>query len=154
MQNSGQTHFKRTSVDNFLNRLVLYIGCFLVVLAVICTIGHILFESIHGKHFQAYLPWNAALLPYEGSTCTKKSKEDCKEGHKAEIISGKVLFNKISYFTDFYLIGLLIFWSYIIILNTLVPISLYVSVEIIRLGQSFFINWDRQMYYEPKVGGN
>lgn len=50
------------------------------------------------------------------------------------------------------ILGLLIFWSYIIILNTLVPISLYVSVEIIRLGQSFFINWDRQMYYEPKVG--
>ena len=42
------------------------------------------------------------------------------------------------------------FWSYIILLNTLVPISLYVSVEIIRLGQSFFINWDRQMYYSPK----
>ena len=49
--------------------------------------------------------------------------------------------------------GLLIFWSYIIILNTLVPISLYVSVEIIRLGQSFFINWDRQMYYEKKDQG-
>ena len=47
-------------------------------------------------------------------------------------------------------LGLLIFWSYIIILNTLVPISLYVSVEIIRLGQSFLINWDRQMYYEKK----
>ena len=46
--------------------------------------------------------------------------------------------------------GCLMFWSYIIILNTLVPISLYVSVEIIRLGQSFFINWDRQMYYSPK----
>ena len=32
-------------------------------------------------------------------------------------------------------IGTLQFFSYIIILNTLVPISLYVSVEIIRLGQ-------------------
>ena len=46
--------------------------------------------------------------------------------------------------------GALMFWSYIIILNTLVPISLYVSVEIIRLGQSLFINWDRAMYYPPK----
>lgn len=41
------------------------------------------------------------------------------------------------------------FWSYVIILNTVVPISLYVSVEIIRLGNSFFIDWDRKMYY-PK----
>nr|XP_060617075.1 phospholipid-transporting ATPase ID-like [Anolis sagrei ordinatus] len=43
----------------------------------------------------------------------------------------------------------LIFWSYVIILNTLVPISLYVSVEIIRLGNSFYIDWDRKMYYGP-----
>ncbi|MEQ2291993.1 Phospholipid-transporting ATPase ID, partial [Ameca splendens] len=41
------------------------------------------------------------------------------------------------------------FWSYVIVLNTVVPISLYVSVEVIRLGNSFFINWDRKMYY-PK----
>ncbi|XP_038124235.1 phospholipid-transporting ATPase ID-like [Cyprinodon tularosa] len=41
------------------------------------------------------------------------------------------------------------FWSYVIVLNAVVPISLYVSVEIIRLGNSYFINWDRKMYY-PK----
>ncbi|ELK09042.1 Putative phospholipid-transporting ATPase FetA [Pteropus alecto] len=43
-----------------------------------------------------------------------------------------------------------IFWSYFIILNTMVPISLYVSVEIIRLGNSCYINWDQKMYYAPK----
>ncbi|XP_058854651.1 probable phospholipid-transporting ATPase IM isoform X2 [Acipenser ruthenus] len=42
--------------------------------------------------------------------------------------------------------GFLTFWSYVIILNTVVPISLYVSVEVIRLGHSYFINWDRRMY--------
>ncbi|XP_007904418.1 phospholipid-transporting ATPase ID isoform X1 [Callorhinchus milii] len=46
--------------------------------------------------------------------------------------------------------GFLSFWSYIIILNTVVPISLYVSVEVIRLGHSYFINWDRKMYYAKK----
>lgn len=44
----------------------------------------------------------------------------------------------------------LIFWSYFIVLNTMVPISLYVSVEIIRLGNSYYINWDRKMFYAPK----
>uniref|UniRef100_A0A3Q3M8J2 Phospholipid-transporting ATPase n=1 Tax=Labrus bergylta TaxID=56723 RepID=A0A3Q3M8J2_9LABR len=44
----------------------------------------------------------------------------------------------------------LTFWSYVIILNTVVPISLYVSVEIIRLGNSFYIDWDRKMYYGRK----
>ncbi|KAM3600581.1 uncharacterized protein V6R79_025445 [Siganus canaliculatus] len=46
--------------------------------------------------------------------------------------------------------GFLSFWGYIIVLNTMVPISLYVSVEVIRLGQSKFINWDIQMYFPEK----
>ncbi|XP_046533419.1 phospholipid-transporting ATPase FetA-like isoform X3 [Equus quagga] len=46
--------------------------------------------------------------------------------------------------------AILMFWSYFIILNTVVPISLYVSVEIIRLGNSYYINWDRKMFYAPK----
>ncbi|XP_051794834.1 phospholipid-transporting ATPase IC [Acanthochromis polyacanthus] len=46
--------------------------------------------------------------------------------------------------------GFLSFWGYIIVLNTMVPISLYVSVEVIRLGQSKFINWDLQMYFAEK----
>ncbi|KFP25746.1 putative phospholipid-transporting ATPase IC, partial [Colius striatus] len=46
--------------------------------------------------------------------------------------------------------GFLNFWGYLIVLNTMVPISLYVSVEVIRWGQSYFINWDLQMYYPEK----
>ncbi|CAB0014761.1 unnamed protein product [Nesidiocoris tenuis] len=45
-------------------------------------------------------------------------------------------------------IALLVFFSYAIVLNTVVPISLYVSVECIRLMQSFLINWDEQMFCE------
>ncbi len=47
------------------------------------------------------------------------------------------------------IISLLVFLSYLIILNTVVPISLYVSVEFIRSIQSLWINWDIKMYYEP-----
>ena len=119
MQNTGRTHFKRTSIDNFLNKLVLYIGIALILLAVISAVGHVIFESLWGKEFQTYLPWPDTV-----------SQEKVAP---SEFVS-----------------GCLMFWSYIILLNTLVPISLYVSVEIIRLGQSFFINWDRQMYYSPK----
>lgn len=45
-------------------------------------------------------------------------------------------------------IALLVFFSYAIVLNTVVPISLYVSVEVIRFAQSFLINWDEKMNYE------
>lgn len=47
------------------------------------------------------------------------------------------------------LISVLVFFSYAIVLNTVVPISLYVSVEIIRFCHSLWINWDVKMYYEP-----
>uniref|UniRef100_A0A8C1WR93 Phospholipid-transporting ATPase n=1 Tax=Cyprinus carpio TaxID=7962 RepID=A0A8C1WR93_CYPCA len=47
---------------------------------------------------------------------------------------------------NFLFSAFLSFWSYVIILNTVVPISLYVSVEVIRLGHSYFINWDRRMF--------
>eukprot|EP01134_Creolimax_fragrantissima_P001455 CFRG1455T1 len=47
------------------------------------------------------------------------------------------------------LIACMSFLSYIILYNTLVPISLYVSVEIIRLGQSWLIDWDLRMYHPP-----
>ena len=46
------------------------------------------------------------------------------------------------------LISSLVFFSYAIVLNTVVPISLYVSVEVIRFGLSFLISWDLQMYDE------
>ncbi|XP_069780089.1 phospholipid-transporting ATPase IC isoform X3 [Narcine bancroftii] len=46
--------------------------------------------------------------------------------------------------------GFINFWGYIIVMNTMVPISLYVSVEVIRMGQSYLINWDLQMYYAEK----
>ncbi|KAG8197767.1 hypothetical protein JTE90_006808 [Oedothorax gibbosus] len=47
-------------------------------------------------------------------------------------------------------ISLLVFFSYAIVLNTVVPISLYVSVEVIRFCHSLWINWDDKMYYAPK----
>lgn len=47
-------------------------------------------------------------------------------------------------------IAILIFFSYAIVLNTVVPISLYVSVEVIRFCHSLWINWDEKMYYGEK----
>ena len=44
--------------------------------------------------------------------------------------------------------GFITFWSAVILLQNLVPISLYISLEIIRLLQVFFIYSDTFMYYE------
>ncbi|KAF5925435.1 hypothetical protein HPG69_001881 [Diceros bicornis minor] len=143
MQNSGKTKFKRTSIDRLMNTLVLWIFGFLVCLGIILAIGNSIWENQVGDKFRAFIFW--------------------KEGEKNSVFS-----------------GFLTFWSYIIILNTVVPISLYVrlwqtfyfgkalcilklmerfffsilmdgSVEVIRLGHSYFINWDRKMYYSLKA---
>ena len=44
--------------------------------------------------------------------------------------------------------GFVTFWSSVILFQNLVPISLYISLEIIRTAQAFFIYSDTFMYYE------
>ncbi|KAL9593888.1 MAG: hypothetical protein Q9219_007328 [cf. Caloplaca sp. 3 TL-2023] len=44
--------------------------------------------------------------------------------------------------------GFITFWSSVILLQNLVPISLYISLEIIRTAQAFFIYSDTYMYYD------
>lgn len=43
--------------------------------------------------------------------------------------------------------GFIRFWTFIIILQVLIPISLYVSMEIVKLFQVYFISNDLQLYY-------
>lgn len=44
--------------------------------------------------------------------------------------------------------GLITFWAAVILFQNLIPISLYISVEIIRTAQAYFIYSDIDMYYE------
>lgn len=44
--------------------------------------------------------------------------------------------------------GFITFWSAVILFQNLVPISLYISLEIIKTAQAFFIYSDTYMYYE------
>ncbi|CAB3405779.1 unnamed protein product [Caenorhabditis bovis] len=119
MMNSGKTKFKRTSLDRFLNILIVGIVLFLVAMCLICTILCGVWEYTTGRYFTIYLPWDDVV-------------PDPHERGARQIA----------------LIAFLMFFSYIILLNTVVPISLYVSVEIIRFIHSMWINNDEQMYYE------
>ncbi|XP_063129411.1 phospholipid-transporting ATPase VD isoform X1 [Rattus norvegicus] len=46
------------------------------------------------------------------------------------------------------LTGFYVFWTMIILLQVLIPISLYVSIEIVKLGQIYFIQSDVEFYNE------
>ncbi|XP_041703179.1 probable phospholipid-transporting ATPase IA [Coregonus clupeaformis] len=41
------------------------------------------------------------------------------------------------------------FLTFIILFNNLIPISLLVTLEVIKFVQAYFINWDMDMHYEP-----
>jgi len=149
-------------------------------MCLLCTIGSSVWQTLIGYTFQMYLPWEAYI---PGSTQSQsQSSSDRDKNVGAAVIAA------------------LHFLSYLIILNTLVPISLYIryrthahifihsfihsfiplfirlftrsfihfslnnlfnnvimticsyiphcvlhSIELIRLTQSWFINWDEQM---------
>lgn len=44
--------------------------------------------------------------------------------------------------------SILLALSYFVLLNTMIPISLIVSIEIVKMSQSYFINKDHLMYSE------
>ncbi|XP_072100623.1 phospholipid-transporting ATPase IC-like isoform X2 [Mobula birostris] len=46
--------------------------------------------------------------------------------------------------------GFLAFWGYVIIMSSILPMSLYVTFELLHVAQSFFINWDLKMYCEER----
>ncbi|KAL5481606.1 hypothetical protein EMCRGX_G021801 [Ephydatia muelleri] len=116
VQNSGRTKFKRTHLEQQMNRLVLFILCFLIGCLLVCFIGSLIFESVYDVSANTFFPYASFI-------------------------------QKSSY--PPFLQALLQVFSNLIVLNTFIPISLYVSVEVIRLGLSLFINSDIKMYYEP-----
>ncbi|XP_055894088.1 phospholipid-transporting ATPase VB-like [Biomphalaria glabrata] len=46
--------------------------------------------------------------------------------------------------------GFIVFWTYIIIFQSVIPLPLYVSVELVKLGQIYFIMQDIEMYDAEK----
>jgi len=45
--------------------------------------------------------------------------------------------------------GFIRVWTFVIVLQVIIPVSLYVSLELVKLGQVYFINQDMELFYEP-----
>ncbi|ESO88481.1 hypothetical protein LOTGIDRAFT_179097 [Lottia gigantea] len=44
--------------------------------------------------------------------------------------------------------GFIVFWTYVIIFQAVIPLPLYVSVEFVKLGQIYFMSQDNEFYHE------
>ncbi|EEC05352.1 ATPase, putative, partial [Ixodes scapularis] len=113
MLNNSGPRYKRSKLERFMNRDIIW--C-IVILLFLCSIGAL------------------------GSALWLRSYE-----HRKEVIF-------IAYEHDARynpaIEGFIAFWTYIIILQVMIPLSLYVSIEIIKLGQVFHIHEDIELFDE------
>ena len=54
------------------------------------------------------------------------------------------------FFSNQHISGFVTFWTFLLLLNTMIPISLIVTIEIVKYSQAFLMNWDAEMYSKIK----
>ena len=104
--NSKQPRVKLSIIEKKLNKYLIGIFIFLMILCLICSIFY-----------------------YENY---KKNKK---------FYNNFILSNKSATFNS-----IIIFFTYFLLLNTLIPISLIITIEIVKIIQGFFINWDVELF--------
>ncbi|GAM25814.1 hypothetical protein SAMD00019534_089890 [Acytostelium subglobosum LB1] len=96
---------KFSTVEKFMNRLILYVFIFQICICLICSVASSFYEETVGL-----------LLPYLGE-------------------------NPLPVATY----GVRNFFTYFILFNTMIPISLWVTLEVVKMGQAKFMEWDHHM---------
>uniref|UniRef100_A0A8B9NNS2 Phospholipid-transporting ATPase n=1 Tax=Accipiter nisus TaxID=211598 RepID=A0A8B9NNS2_9AVES len=104
MQNSTKAPLKRSNVEKVTNMQILVLFCILLVMALVSSVGALLWNRTHGKYHY----------------------------HPGKMLSVNFGYNLL---------------TFIILYNNLIPISLLVTLEVVKFTQALFINWDIDMYY-------
>ncbi|XP_063057432.1 phospholipid-transporting ATPase IC [Engraulis encrasicolus] len=110
MKNIGKVIVKTTKVEKILNRVILGIMLFVLLVDLLLAVGSGVFEYQVSPRVE--------VLEALGG--------DSSPAYRA----------------------FLTFWGYVILLSPAIPMSLYITFEVMKVIQCFFINWDLQMYHE------
>ena len=138
MQNSGKTKFKRTSIDRLLNFIILGVRRASTLKIV---------PSFFFKSILLFVLQIVFFLVCMCLFCTIACGVwETLTGQQFQIYLPWPSLIPQEPLSGATVTSLLVFFSYAIVLNTVVPISLYVSVEVIRLAMSFLIGWDLKMW--------
>ncbi|KAJ4832556.1 hypothetical protein Tsubulata_000124 [Turnera subulata] len=122
MLNSAASPAKRSKLENYMNRETLWLSIFLFIMCLVVALG----MGLWLLHYEDQLD----VLPYYRKRYFTNGKDNGKRYR-------------------FYGIPMEIFFSFlssIIVFQIMIPISLYITMELVRLGQSYFMIGDRHMY--------
>lgn len=122
MLNSAVSPSKRSKLEGYMNRETLWLSAFLFIMCAVVALGMGLWLERHGHQLDD--------LPYYRRRYFTDGSND-KKYYKYYGIAMEVFFS---------------FLSSIIVFQIMIPISLYITMELVRLGQSYFMIGDTRMY--------
>ncbi|GAA0166956.1 primary active transporter [Lithospermum erythrorhizon] len=122
MLNSAASPSKRSRLETYMNRETLWLSVFLFIICMVVAIGMGLWLKRHKYQLDS--------MPYYRKTYSDQGKSPGKPYR----YYGIPLETFIS------------FLSSIIVFQIMIPISLYITMELVRLGQSYFMIEDKHMY--------
>ncbi|KAK4797757.1 hypothetical protein SAY86_030083 [Trapa natans] len=122
MLNSATSPAKRSKLESYMNRETFWLSVFLFVMCFVVALGMGLWLVRHKEQLDS--------LPYYRKRYFTMGKEDSKP-YKYYGIPMETFFS---------------FLSSIIVFQIMIPISLYITMELVRLGQSYFMIEDKHMY--------
>ncbi|XP_010529938.1 PREDICTED: phospholipid-transporting ATPase 1-like [Tarenaya hassleriana] len=122
MLNSAVSPCKRSKLESYMNRETMWLSIFLFIMCLVVALGSGLWLKRHKNQLDT--------APYY------RKHDFNKAPHKDYKYYGIPLESLIS------------FLSSIIVFQIMIPISLYITMELVRLGQSYFMIEDRHMYDE------
>ena len=157
MQNSPGARAKTSSIEKRMNQQIKYIFSFQIILGLLASLFSLFQIITLGKDPAPYLYLNKEDRPFNFEEYSEKfnkilSDEKLKKifgkNNESIIIMLKNFFNEISPLFDldvvFFLLVKLGTWC--VLLNNLVPISLLMTLELVKYFQGFFISWDIDIY--------
>ncbi|KAG9443296.1 hypothetical protein H6P81_014636 [Aristolochia fimbriata] len=122
MLNSAVSPAKRSKLEGYMNRETLWLSVFLLVMCSVVAIGMGLWLHRHMDELDT--------LPYYRKRYFTNGPENGKT-YKYYGLAMEIFFS---------------FLSSIIVFQIMIPISLYITMELVRLGQSYFMIEDTEMY--------
>ncbi|OMP06880.1 Cation-transporting P-type ATPase [Corchorus olitorius] len=122
MLNSAISPAKRSKLESYMNRETLWLSVFLLVMCSVVALGMGLWLNRHKDKLDT--------LPYYRKRYQVNGKDNGKT-YRYYGIPMETFFS---------------FLSSIIVFQIMIPISLYITMELVRLGQSYFMIEDKHMY--------